>query len=125
MKRISKRGGSGDEFDRREAKSAVTLAFPWAAGEVAWYRAWRPGRGGSRGGGTCARRVGAARRFGEGFVAAVGLAGKRNRGGELRGGMARGYQARQRQFREWRHLRSMHGGGEAVRGGVPSGGRAH
>jgi len=31
--------------------------------------------------------MGAARRFGEGFPAVVGLAGKRNRGGELRRGV--------------------------------------
>jgi len=35
MKRIRKRGGSGEEFDRGEAKSVAALAFPWAAGEVA------------------------------------------------------------------------------------------
>ena len=34
--------------------------------------------------------MGASRRFGEGFPAAVGLAGKRKRGGELRRGMEGG-----------------------------------
>jgi len=34
--------------------------------------------------------MGASRRFGEGFPAAVGLAGKRNRGGELRRGVEGG-----------------------------------
>ena len=85
----------GDEFNREGAESATALAFPWAASEVArrggigaaWHRASSPGRGGSESCGACARRAGVARRFGEGFPAVVGLAGKRNRGGELRRGV--------------------------------------
>jgi hypothetical protein len=98
MQRISKRRCPGDEFDREGAKLAAALAFPWAAGEVArrgglraaWRGASKAGRGGLESGGTCARRVEVARRFGEGFLAAVGFAGKRNKGGELRRGVEGG-----------------------------------
>ena len=76
----------------------AALAFPWSAGEVArrgglgaaWRGASKPGRGGSESGGACTQCVGVEMRFREGFLAAVGLAGKRNKGGELRRGMEGG-----------------------------------
>jgi hypothetical protein len=50
---------------------------------VAWREAWRLGRGGSRGGDTCARWVEVARRSRGPIPAVVELTGRQNRGGEM------------------------------------------
>ena len=74
MTRISKGRSLGDEFDRGEVKSAE---------QARWREGNRPKR---RGAGQWRQQ----RWFGEAVPAAVELAGKESRGGELRRGVERG-----------------------------------
>ena len=75
----SGRCGAGLAGQEEVVQRAAALALD------AW--GWR---GGSESGGACTQCVGVERRFREGFLAAVGLAGKRNKGGELRRGVEGG-----------------------------------